>query len=79
MNLIKQKMIEKNITQDELGDLLNLSQPSISNLCNGNFKSLKLRTALALSKILGVSVDEIYLSASRTHANDNEEYLPPAA
>lgn len=72
MNIIKEQMVKMNITQDNLVECTGLSQPSISLLINGKLKSLKVDTALKLSKILEVSLDDIFMSLANSYEAPEE-------
>lgn len=70
-NYIYEKRIEKKLSQNELGQLLGITNKTISKWENGQgFPSVEL--ILPLSKILEVSVEEIH----RVINNDNSEVKP---
>jgi len=77
MNLIKEQMIKKNITQEILSEKTGLSQASISLFINGKLKSVKVDNALIISEILGISIDEICKSISE-NIEENEELKGPS-
>lgn len=60
MNIIEKQRIKKNLTQEQLAEMVDLSQPSISLICNGNIKGLKFSTVKNLSEALDISVEEIF-------------------
>lgn len=62
MNKIKKFREEKGWTQEELAKQTGLSRVTISQLENGSKEDIKLTTMQALSKALGVSMEEIFLT-----------------
>ena len=55
---IKQKRIEKNLTQKELADVCGTRQNNISRYEKGE-RSPDLKTAQALAKALGCTIDDL--------------------
>ncbi|MCX4348381.1 MAG: helix-turn-helix transcriptional regulator [Alphaproteobacteria bacterium] len=60
MNIIEKQRIKKNLNQEQLAEMVGLSQPSISLICNGNIKGLKFSVVKRLSEALDISVEEIF-------------------
>lgn len=60
MNIIEKQRIKKNLSQEKLGELIKLSQPTISLICGGNIKSMKFKVAKRLAKVLGITIQQIF-------------------
>lgn len=60
MNIIEKQRIKKNLSQEQLAEMVGLSQPSISLICNGNIKGLKFNVVKKLSEALDISMEEIF-------------------
>lgn len=60
MNIIEKQRIKKGLSQERLGELVKLSQPTISLICTGNIKSMKFTIAKKLAKVLGITIQQIF-------------------
>lgn len=61
MNYLKQKLIEKHITQSELARRTGISKQYISQLCNGKrkFTNIKVDKIYSIAIVLDVNLDEL--------------------
>lgn len=66
---IKQLRKSKNLKQDELGDVLGLSRPQISNLERG-LRNFNLHQIKLLADYFGVSLDTLGLKTEEIEVND---------
>lgn len=58
-NIIKNRRIEKGLTQDELGDLVGVQKSAIAKYENGVIENLKRSTILKLSEALDLTPTQI--------------------
>lgn len=58
-NRIKILRAEKNISQDDLAKLVDVSRQTINAIENGKFNP-SVRLALKMSKVFGCSIEEIF-------------------
>lgn len=70
---VKEERLRKGLSQQKLGDMINVTKVSICGYENNN-RTPNLETLINLSKVLGVNVD--YLIGSDVHvvAEDDAEY-----
>lgn len=66
---IKQLRKARSLNQDDLGNVLNLSRPQISNLENGR-RNINLHQAKALADYFGVSLETLGLKTDEVETND---------
>lgn len=56
---IKKIMLQKNISQNELAEIMEVSKSRVSNLLNGKSKKPQIKTINSLANALGVKVERI--------------------
>jgi putative transcriptional regulator len=72
-NRLKVILAEKDISQTELVEKLNISKSTFSNIVNGN-QNCTLETALDLAHYLNMSVDRIFYKKYEENANDVDDF-----
>lgn len=71
-NKIKQIRKNRNLTQEELSELINIEVPSLSNIERGKFAP-SIETLQKLSSALGVKIWEFYYFDTLTNSEMIEE------
>lgn len=71
MNILEEYQKYKNITQAELGSMLNVTQSQVSKLCKNGIDNRTTRTLKKISILLGKSVDEVIEGMKKDSSNDN--------
>ena len=66
---IKQLREEKNISQEQLANLLDISQSKISKIENGRLKKIEMKLVLKFCKSIDVSLDEFFENKDTVDAN----------
>lgn len=69
-NRVREKRIEKGLTQKELGRLAGISQTTISHIEIGNYIPM-VDTALKIAAVLGVAAEELFILPDLP-----EKYIP---
>lgn len=60
-NRIKEILLERNITNQELADLSGLRHSHLSRIINGHRKCISLPIAIKISQALKVSVEDVFI------------------
>jgi len=58
-NTIKKLRKDKNLTQDELAKMVNISRPTLSKLENGELGKVSIATFISILRILGYDLEII--------------------
>lgn len=59
-NKLKEKREEKNMTQQELSNISNVSRPTISQIENGTLQNIKSNTMIKLATALDCDIGDIF-------------------
>ena len=66
---IKKLREEKNLSQEQLANLLDISQSKISKIENGRLKKIEMKLVLKFCKSIDVSLDEFFENKETVDAN----------
>ena len=66
---IKKLREEKNLSQEQLANLLDISQSKISKIENGRLKKIEMKLVLKFCKSIDVSLDEFFENKDTVDAN----------
>ena len=66
---IKQLREQKNISQEQLANLLEISQSKLSKIENGRLKKIEMKLVLKFCKSIDVSLDEFFENKDTVDAN----------
>ena len=66
---IKQLREQKNLSQEQLANLLEISQSKLSKIENGRLKKIEMKLVLKFCKSIDVSLDEFFENKDTVDAN----------
>ena len=66
---IKKLREEKNLSQEQLANLLEISQSKLSKIENGRLKKIEMKLVLKFCKSIDVSLDEFFENKETVDAN----------
>ena len=66
---IKKLREEKNLSQEQLANLLDISQSKISKIENGRLKKIEMKLVLKFCKSIDVSLDEFFENKETVDVN----------
>ena len=66
---IKQLREQKNLSQEQLANLLEISQSKVSKIENGRLKKIEMKLVLKFCKSIDVSLDEFFENKETVDAN----------
>ena len=66
---IKKLREEKNLSQEQLANLLEISQSKLSKIENGRLKKIEMKLVLKFCKSIDVSLDEFFENKDTVDAN----------
>ena len=66
---IKKLREEKNLSQEQLANLLDISQSKLSKIENGRLKKIEMKLVLKFCKSIDVSLDEFFENKETVDAN----------
>ena len=66
---IKQLREQKNISQEQLANLLDISQSKLSKIENGRLKKIEMKLVLKFCKSINLSLDEFFENKDTVDAN----------
>ena len=68
-NRLEELRRERNIRQDELADLLDVSRQTVSSLENGRYNP-SILLAFKISKIFGMPIEDIFIYEEENNGNN---------
>lgn len=71
---IKRIRKEKNLTQEQLAELINLSSSFISRLERSNDQNISVKTLIAISSSLQVDINELFLNEEKRQSQKGNSF-----